>query len=74
LNSSYKEYVFRAPESSKTQIQQGKADKENDSYLADRLEDLEGEKAIDLYGCDCSGCRNLVSNRNPMPKLLRGNI
>ena len=26
--------------------------------------DREGEKAIDLYGCDCAGCRRLARNIN----------
>jgi hypothetical protein len=73
-NSSNKEYVFRAPEVNKTQMQQINFQQEDSSYSADRLEDLEGEKAINLYGCDCSGCRNLVTNVNPAQKFLQENI
>ncbi|HHP7229436.1 MAG TPA: hypothetical protein ACFCUY_01085 [Xenococcaceae cyanobacterium] len=32
--------------------------------------DREGEKAIDLYGCDCAGCRRLARNFDKDEKLI----
>ena len=36
---------------------------EYDAETAAEL-DREGDRAINLYGCDCAGCRNLVRNLN----------
>ena len=36
---------------------------EYDAETAAKL-DRQGDKAIELYGCDCAGCRNLVRNVN----------
>ena len=66
-----KEYVFTAPELADrtAEIPQSEtdypfADCSCDSYDAETIKmlDREGDKAIDLYGCDCAGCRNLVRN------------
>ncbi|MEO0924909.1 MAG: hypothetical protein AAFY63_03445 [Cyanobacteria bacterium J06643_13] len=68
---SAKEYVFTAPElaDSRTEIPARTtdypfADCSCDSYDAEMIQklDKEGDKAIQLYGCDCAGCRNLVRN------------
>ena len=32
--------------------------------------DREGEQAIELYGCDCAGCRRLVRNLEKPDKLM----
>ena len=66
-----KEYVFTAPELNKpvAEIPQSETDypftdcscSEYDAETAAEL-DREGDKAIELYGCDCAGCRNLVRN------------
>lgn len=68
---SAKEYVFMAPdsESQVAEIPQSDTDyplvdcscQEYDAETAAKL-DREGDKAIELYGCDCAGCRNLVRN------------
>lgn len=69
-NSAHaKEYVFTAPEldSSVAEIPQSETDypflgctcTEYDPETAAKL-DKEGERAIDLYGCDCAGHRNMV--------------
>lgn len=68
-----KEYVFTAPEPDKSvaEIPQRETDypfadcscSEYDAETAAEL-DREGDKAINLYGCDCAGCRNLVRNLN----------
>ena len=68
---SAKEYVFTAPEldTSVAEIPQSEVDypladcscSEYDAETAAEL-DREGDKAIQLYGCDCAGCRNLVRN------------
>ena len=70
---SAKEYVFTAPEldSEVAEIPQRETDyplidcscAEYDEETAAEL-DKEGDKAIELYGCDCAGCRNLVRNLN----------
>ena len=69
-----KEYVFTAPEvdNSTAQIPQSQTDyplidcscQEYDAETAAEL-DRQGDKAIELYGCDCAGCRNLVRNTEP---------
>lgn len=66
-----KEYVFTAPEldSSVAEIPASETDyplidcscAEYDAETAAEL-DRQGDKAIELYGCDCAGCRNLVRN------------
>ena len=68
---SAKEYVFTAPEidSQIAEIPARETDypfvdcscNEYDAETAAEL-DREGDKAIELYGCDCAGCRNLVRN------------
>ena len=63
-----KEYVFTAPElADRADIPASEtdypfADCSCDSYDAEMIKrlDQEGDKAIELYGCDCAGCRNLV--------------
>ena len=70
---SAKEYVFTAPEidSQIAEIPARETDypfvdcscNEYDPETAAEL-DREGDKAINLYGCDCAGCRNLVRNLN----------
>ena len=65
------EYVFTAPEldSEVANIPASETDypfadcscSEYDPETAAEL-DREGDKAIELYGCDCAGCRNLVRN------------
>ena len=66
-----KEYVFTAPElADRTaeiparETDYPFADCSCDNYDAETIEklDKEGDKAIELYGCDCAGCRNLVRN------------
>jgi len=69
-----KEYVFTAPEidNSVAEIPQSNTDyplidcscQEYDAETAAEL-DRQGDKAIELYGCDCAGCRNLVQNVDP---------
>lgn len=71
-----KEYVFTAPElkSQVAEIPQSQTDypfadcscQEYDPETAAEL-DREGDKAIQLYGCDCAGCRNLVRNLDSEP-------
>lgn len=66
-----KEYIFTAPEANKpvAEIPQSDTDyplidcscQEYDAETAAEL-DREGDKAIERYGCDCAGCRNLVRN------------
>ena len=63
------EYVFTAPELDKqvAEIPERETDypfadcscSEYDAETAAEL-DREGDRAIELYGCDCAGCRNLV--------------
>lgn len=65
------EYVFTAPELDNevaeipaSQTDYPFADCSCDGYDAETAAELdrEGDRAIDLYGCDCAGCRNLVRN------------
>lgn len=66
-----KEYIFTAPEADNqlAEIPQRETDyplidcscNEYDAETAAQL-DREGDQAIELYGCDCAGCRNLVRN------------
>ncbi|MEM7757052.1 MAG: hypothetical protein AAF298_02820 [Cyanobacteria bacterium P01_A01_bin.40] len=68
---SAKEYIFTAPEldSQLAEIPERETDyplidcscDEYDAETAAEL-DREGDKAIQLYGCDCAGCRNMVRN------------
>ena len=72
-SASATEYVFTAPESDNSiaEIPARETDypfvdcscNEYDAETAAEL-DREGDKAINLYGCDCAGCRNLVRNLN----------
>lgn len=73
-----KEYVFTAPELDKqiAEIPARETDypfvdcscSEYDAETAARM-DREGDKAIELYGCDCAGCRNLVRNIDITDKI-----
>ncbi|NJK57633.1 MAG: hypothetical protein HC939_17350 [Pleurocapsa sp. SU_5_0] len=67
------EYIFTAPEmdNKMAEIPASKtdypfADCSCDGYDADTAAEIDrqGDKAIQLYGCDCAGCRNLVRNLN----------
>ena len=71
------EYVFTAPvsDSNVAEIPASKTDypffdcscSEYDPAMKESV-DREGDKAIDLYGCDCAGCRRLVRNlEDPLP-------
>ncbi len=67
------EYVFTAPEveAEIANIPRRETDypfydcscSEYDSAAIEQS-DREGDKAIDLYGCDCAGCRRLARNIN----------
>ena len=69
--NSTNEYVFTAPvtDSNLVNIPASETDypfyncscSEYDPAMTESM-DREGDKAIDLYGCDCAGCRRLVSN------------
>jgi hypothetical protein len=68
-----KEYIFTAPEKDNemAEIPASKtdypfADCSCDGYDAETAAEIDrqGDKAIQLYGCDCAGCRNLVRNLN----------
>ncbi|MGF1591042.1 MAG: hypothetical protein ACFCU7_17710 [Pleurocapsa sp.] len=69
-----KEYVFTAPELDNqiAEIPKSETDypfadcscNEYDAETAAKI-DREGDKSIELYGCDCAGCRNLVRNIEP---------
>lgn len=71
--NSDREYVFTAPqaESELAEIPKSETDypfydctcSEYDSATIKEV-DKEGEKAIAAFGCDCAGCRRLVSNPN----------
>lgn len=67
------EYIFTAPEMDNevAEIPASKTDYpfvdcSCDGYDADTAAEMDrqGDKAIQLYGCDCAGCRNLVRNLN----------
>ena len=67
---SAKEYVFTAPvDDWLSEIPESKTDypfvgcgcSAYDAETAAEL-DREGDKAIELYGCDCAGHRNMVRN------------
>lgn len=68
---SAKEYVFTAPEldNQLAEIPASQTDypfadcscSEYDAETAAEI-DRQGDKAIELYGCDCAGCRNLARN------------
>lgn len=62
-----KELVFKAPTIDRVEINNDTQKQPTSSYLdeetlTEETSDREGQKAIDLYGCDCNGCRNLVSS------------
>ena len=69
--NSTREYVFTAPvtDSDVAEIPASTTDypffdcscSEYDPAMAESM-DREGDKAIDLYGCDCAGCRRLARN------------
>ena len=71
-----KEYIFTAPQTDSqiAEIPRRETDyplidcscAEYDAETAAEL-DREGDKAIELYGCDCAGCRNLVRNLDSDP-------
>lgn len=82
LANSVKEYVFNAPGMEAEMMEIPRSDTDYpfyncscDSYDAEAIEqsDREGDKAIDLYGCDCAGCRNLVRNLESPEKLTLQN-
>ena len=67
---SAKEYVFTAPvDNQLAEIPESQTDypfadcscSEYDAETAAEI-DRQGDKAIELYGCDCAGCRNLARN------------
>ena len=70
-SASAKEYVFTAPEldSQLAEIPESQTDypfadcscAEYDAKTAAEI-DRQGDRAIELYGCDCAGCRNLARN------------
>lgn len=72
-SANAKEYVFTAPEldNQTAEIPARETDypfidcscSEYDAETAAEL-DRQGDRAIELYGCDCAGCRNLVRNLN----------
>jgi len=69
--NSTSEYVFNSPttESDVVAIPASETDypwsdctcSEYDPAMIEKI-DKQGDKAIDLYGCDCAGCRRLVRN------------
>ena len=68
-----KEYVFTAPEaeSELANIPERQTDYPFADCSCDKLDaetaaelDREGDKAIELFGCDCAGCRNIVRTQN----------
>ena len=70
---SAKEYVFTAPvDNQLAEIPESQTDypfadcscSEYDAETAAEI-DRQGDKAIELYGCDCAGCRNLARNSVP---------
>jgi hypothetical protein len=70
---SAKEYVFTAPEvdNQVADIPASETDYPFAECSCDEINaetaaelDREGDRAIELYGCDCAGCRNLVRNIN----------
>lgn len=80
LAESVEEYVFNAPgmETEEEMVEIPKSDTDYpfyecncNNYDAEAMDksDREGEKAVDLYGCDCAGCRNLVRNLESKQKL-----
>ena len=69
------EYVFTAPELEESAIPRSETDypfydcscSEYDAATAEQM-DREGDRAIDLYGCDCAGCRRLVRSLDKTEK------
>ena len=77
LANQVEEYVFNAPDMEelvkipKSDTDYPFADCSCDSYDAEMIKesDRQGDKAIQLYGCDCAGCRNLVRNADAQENL-----
>lgn len=71
------EYVFTAPEVNNEIADIPRSDQDYPFYdcgcnnydpaTVEKL-DREGERSIQLYGCDCAGCRNLVRSLDKNPK------
>jgi hypothetical protein len=61
-DTNVKELVFKAPTIDRVEINKDAEKQPTSSNLDEAMSDREGQKAIDLYGCDCNGCRNLVSS------------
>lgn len=68
-----REYVFTAPQlgSGIAEIPESKTDYPFADCSCNQMDaetaaeaDRQGEKAIQLYGCDCAGCRNMARNFN----------
>ncbi|MGL5804804.1 MAG: hypothetical protein ACRC2R_13300 [Xenococcaceae cyanobacterium] len=57
-----KELVFKAPTIDRVEVNSDTQKQPTPFNLDEEMSDREGQKAIDLYGCDCNGCRNLVSS------------
>ncbi len=62
IDVNTKELVFKAPTIDRVEVNQDAEKQPTPTYLDEEISDREGQKAIDLYGCDCNGCRNLVSS------------
>lgn len=69
--ASAKEYTFTAPEVDNQMAEIPASDTDYpfadcscDEYDAETAAEIdrEGDRAVELYGCDCAGCRNLVRN------------
>ncbi|GAB4534126.1 MAG: hypothetical protein Tsb0014_20120 [Pleurocapsa sp.] len=78
LAEPVEEYVFNAPGMEEEMVEIPRSDTDYPFYECDcsnydaaamDKSDREGDKAIDLYGCDCAGCRNLVRNLESQQKL-----
>jgi hypothetical protein len=79
VRANTSEYVFTAPEieGELADIPQSQVDypfydcscSEYDAATAEEV-DREGDKAIARYGCDCAGCRRLVSNLDKTEKTI----
>ena len=72
------EYVFNAPAMEEEIVEIPRSETDYpffdcscERYDAEAMEksDREGAQAIDLYGCDCAGCRYLVRNLNSQEEL-----
>ena len=68
--TALQEYVFTAPDAPVTALQTiadrsqmpCECSNSNNSDNSDASVDLEGDRALKLYGCDCAGCRFMASN------------